>query len=141
MTTFQMYWFLKADTFCNLLLGLGIGVLIIGVFSIGIKYALHIDDVVLIGKEQRVNKRKFLYSYFSIGIGVFLIICSSLIPTTKQLAILYVVPKIVNNEQVQKIPEKMLLLTADWLTELSPENMKKNIKALIQPVNDSISNQ
>lgn len=59
---------------------------------------------------------------FIFGILLFLSIC---IPTTKQAAIIYCLPKIANNEQVQKIPDKILKLSNEWLDELSPNNTKE----------------
>jgi hypothetical protein len=47
-----------------------------------------------------------------------------IIPTTKQAAIVYCLPKIVNNEQVQKIPDNLLKLTNSWIDEALSKTKK-----------------
>jgi hypothetical protein len=51
------------------------------------------------------------------GSGVF-------IPTTKQMAVIMVAPKVINNEQVQKLPNQVLELANEWLEELKPKGDK-----------------
>jgi len=52
----------------------------------------------------------------------------SLLPSTKEMAIIYVVPKIINDESVAKIPGKLVQLSSEWLEELRPVNIKGAIK-------------
>lgn len=47
---------------------------------------------------------------------VFMVL-SAIIPDTKQAAVIYCLPKIVNNEQVQKIPDNLLRLANSWIDE------------------------
>jgi hypothetical protein len=54
-----------------------------------------------------------------------LAIGSLFIPTTKQMCVIKVLPVIANNEDVQKLPDKVVDLANDWLDELKP---KKEIK-------------
>ena len=46
------------------------------------------------------------------------------IPTTKQMAAVMVLPKIINNESVQEMPDKIFKLGIEWLDELRPEKEK-----------------
>lgn len=62
-------------------------------------------------------------------IAIFLII---MIPDTKQAAVIYCLPKIVNNEQVQKIPEKLLDLSNTWLDE--------KIEGATNPIIEAVEN-
>ena len=39
------------------------------------------------------------------------------IPTTKQAAAIYFVPKVLNNKQIQKMPNKLVTLANDWMDE------------------------
>lgn len=39
------------------------------------------------------------------------------LPSTKQAAVIYCLPKIVNNEQVQKMPNNLLKLANQWIDE------------------------
>lgn len=51
---------------------------------------------------------------------------ASLLPSTKEMAIIYVVPKVINSEAVAQIPSKLLQLSSEWLDELRPENIKES---------------
>ena len=46
------------------------------------------------------------------------LIFSIVTPTTNQAAVIYCLPKIASNEQVQKIPNKLLELSNNWLDEM-----------------------
>lgn len=50
-----------------------------------------------------------------IGLGV-----NTLIPSTKQAAVMIVLPAIVNSEAVQQIPNELTTLAREWLQELRP---------------------
>ena len=60
-------------------------------------------------------------------IPIFLIfnVIYTCLPSTKEMAVIYVLPKIINNKQVQEIPKKFLKLADDWIEELSPEKKEK----------------
>ena len=45
-------------------------------------------------------------------------------PTTKQGAVIWLLPKVVNNEQVQAVPEKALRLLNNQLDEWLEDNLK-----------------
>jgi hypothetical protein len=68
-----------------------------------------------------------------IGVIVFLIssILSCLVPTTPELAAIYLIPKIVNNEQCQKVPENALRFLnkklETWISETIDPNSIKNL--------------
>lgn len=49
----------------------------------------------------------------------------SLIPSTKQMAAIIIIPKIVNNQKVQEIPDKLLSLAEAWMEELKPSQEEK----------------
>jgi len=46
---------------------------------------------------------------------IFFSVIQVMLPTTKQMALIYVVPKIVNNENLQKIPDSVLQLINRYL--------------------------
>jgi len=50
---------------------------------------------------------------------IFFSVIQVMLPTTKQMALIYVVPKIVNNENLQKIPDNVLQLINGYLEELT----------------------
>lgn len=51
---------------------------------------------------------------------IFLLI-GVLTPTTKEMAAILVLPKIINNQKVQQLPDKVLDLANEWIEELSPK--------------------
>ncbi len=48
------------------------------------------------------------------------------VPNTKQAATIYVLPRVVNNEQLQQLPNKLLELSNEWLDELKPRREESN---------------
>ena len=62
------------------------------------------------------------------GVVVVAFILVILIPNTKQACIIYVLPKVANNEQVQQIPEKLLDIANGWLDEQLSDFGKKQGK-------------
>ena len=51
----------------------------------------------------------------------------TMLPTTKEMAAIYVIPKIANNENVQEIGSEMITLAKEWLKELHPTNMTTKV--------------
>ena len=51
-----------------------------------------------------------------------------LIPSTKQVAAIYVLPKMMNNEVLKGIPNKIVDLADDWIDELSPKKTTDSTK-------------
>lgn len=66
--------------------------------------------------ERIVTWGKILKGYCPVLAVVFMFIAIFL-PSTKQAAIIYVLPKIANNEQVQQIPQKLLDVANKQLDE------------------------
>jgi len=70
--------------------------------------------------------RKFIYwSLFACFVG-------TLLPSTKEMAVIYVVPKITNSIAVKELPKKLLNLSSEWLDELRPEKIKESGKTIVQ---------
>ena len=56
------------------------------------------------------------------------ILCTCVfLPSTKQMAAIMIVPKIVNNEKVQTIGNKIYDLAVEWMDELAPKK-KSEVK-------------
>lgn len=116
LTTMQMYWLLKLDDISFLfgaIFFLGLAVLILVMIFGG----LIIDDLRLETPRKTVKK------FFKITISIISIslILGTFLPTTKQMAAIIVVPKIINNEQIQQMPERIIDLGLEWLEDLRPE--------------------
>jgi len=111
MSSFDIYWILKLDEIHNLL-GFISFFLFMGAILLGCSaFSMWFDG----DARKNVYRQCRKGSYIScILFVVFLSLCI-LIPTTKQACAIYVLPKIINNEKVQKIPEKILDLSNQWL--------------------------
>src|SRR5687768_13232429 len=110
MTSLELYWLLKLDDIhsvlsfvffiCSVLL---FGTLVMYVF------------MVLVGDEAaewaKPNKVLLL-------VGLLAGLLKSFLPTTTQMAVIMVVPPIVNNAKVQQLPDKVLDLVNQKLDEL-----------------------
>lgn len=49
---------------------------------------------------------------------------TTFVPTTQQAAAIYMIPKIANNEQVQKASSELYTIAMEWLKELHPKQEK-----------------
>lgn len=60
---------------------------------------------------------------------VFILIFSILCPSSKTIAAMYLVPKIIENKQVSELPEKMIKLlnvkVDDWISDLADEKKEE----------------
>lgn len=76
--------------------------------------------------EKDMEKTTY-HGWLKVIMAIFL--CSLpitlLCPTSKQMAAILVVPKIVNNAKVQEVPDKLMTLATEWLEELRPNKETK----------------
>ena len=47
-----------------------------------------------------------------------------MLPTTKEMAAIIVIPKVANNEKIQELGDGIYQLANDWLKEISPKKAK-----------------
>lgn len=47
------------------------------------------------------------------------------IPSTKEMAAILILPKVLNNEKVQELPNNLLTLANEWIEELKPKKESK----------------
>lgn len=112
MSYWFMYWFTRLDALNSLFVGISIPSiisLIIGsCFYVGISLVGKIENdenLISVGNQIRSLLIYVIMPLLFIGA-----LGSTLIPTTKEAAAIYLVPKIVNNEELQKIPDNFLKL-------------------------------
>lgn len=53
-----------------------------------------------------------------------------LVPTTKEMAAIIVIPKVANSESVQGLGEGVVELAKAWMQELKPDKVKGNVRAI-----------
>lgn len=124
MTGWQLYWILRLDTINATAGGIAggfgclfcIGLIIYIIMKIGNQY----DE-----DEDLTKVAKALGKYLIIFLCcfVFTLMAALFIPTTKQAAAIIVVPKIINNESVKKLPDNLVELANEWV-----KTQTKNLK-------------
>lgn len=121
ITPMQMYWLLKLDDIYMLVsyaAALATGVFVVSFLA----YKLAGVD----GNKQE-QKTSGITALVSLVCSVLLWCVVTFIPTTKQMAAIYVVPAIVNNEKVQQIGNKTLDIS-EQLLDLTKEYLEKKTK-------------
>ena len=127
ITTSQMYWITRLDgisctiiTFTILLCAAyGIG-LIFGLIKYFDNFHYGPDDKDLKGAKMLL---RFIAKYSFVPIAG--IVMSCLIPTTREMAVILVVPRIANSEKVQQAGNKLYDLAIEWMAELKPNKNNK----------------
>jgi len=125
MSPFLLYLIIKLDAITNFLQM--VSALPLMIAAIGVMWFIIVID----HTKENKGKAKKIAKYTIIALTFFLIVHGfrTLIPTTKEAAILLVVPKTINsinkNEKLKNIPNKLLDLADDWIDEFKP-NKKHN---------------
>lgn len=121
ITSMEMYWLLKLDDIYMLVSCAA--ALTTGVFVVSfLAYKVAGVD----GNKQE-QKTSGIAALVSLVCSVLLWCVVTFIPTTKQMATIYVVPAIVNNEKVQQIGNKTLDIS-EQLLNLTKEYLEKKTK-------------
>lgn len=124
ITSSQIYWITRLDS-------IGCFFAIIGTIITIVSAICLIVALVNKAESYTDDDDKTVKKWFLIGIKTAFI--SSLfwgvavfVPSTKEMAAILILPKIVNNEKVQKIPDQMLTLANEWMQELRPKPKKED---------------
>lgn len=119
MSYVLMYLIMILDS-VNLALGLGAGFMLFGSL-ISLAYSFDIEDFRFLNSI----KKGFIVS--AVMLTMF-----ALTPTTKEAAIIIVVPTVVNkvqnSEEISKIPDELASLANEWLQELKPKKKVEDEK-------------
>lgn len=128
ITTAQMYWLTKLDDIRQALgsiMWVPIAWIAIVAAASFCAFAAHADmDSVRRVVIGRIKKA----SWTCVPMVLWIVatqIAVALVPSTAQMAAIVVVPRIVNNEQVQTVGSRLYDLAAEWLDELRPRKEAK----------------
>lgn len=117
ITPMQIYWLTRFSSlkcglafFIFLLLALAVGYLIAGVVLQ--------DDVLDDSDHERGIKLIKKAPFLAAVAGVFIML-HCLLPTTREMAAILIVPRIANNEKVQTVGNHLYDLAVEWMEELS----------------------
>lgn len=118
MSTWDVYWFVKLDDLCVFFTACFV-VFIVLLVGLSLEWSLS----ELNGEENVPKILKKRWKVALIGLCIFVPL-RIFTPTTKQAAVIYMLPKIVNNEQVQKIPANFVKVLntkmEEWLGQFEP---------------------
>lgn len=122
LTMWDVYWVTRLDEICWMFaVAMIVTGFIFGLSSIGYPF---VKEEVFYGDNKRMNR------FMKINLAVFVSVCviGSFVPSTKEACAIYLLPKIVNNEQVQKLPDNaMKLLNGKmeaWIDDMTKERGK-----------------
>ena len=121
ITTSQMYWLTRLDNIVAVLCLFGIACVIIACAIGFATFVEHDIDGTYNAGWMRTCRRLLCAAALMWIVGTF-------IPTTKEMAAIIVIPKIVNNEKVQDAGNKLYNLAVEWLDALNPEKNAKEGK-------------
>jgi len=127
MSSWDVYWMLRCDDIRSVVETLFVAFLVSSIVVTGVLFVL--SGPILgssSGQAKRAWRRATLYLMPMLWLVVLVTtLASALIPTTKQMAVIYVVPRMVNyaadNDELRGLPAKVLGLANEWVEELSPK--------------------
>lgn len=126
INSWQIYWITRLDSLCTSITIMFVVPFIIWVIANIIYCVANITDD--IQKDNKPIYRKWLFKITPIYL-VILLGLSCFIPSTKEVAAIYLIPKIVNNEQIQKLPNNTALFLnkklEQWIDKMTNEEKKK----------------
>lgn len=123
ISPWTIYWITRLDA----IRGLSNTVFIIGAILLCVLMCI---TPIIIDVWGEKDKRKIILRAIRIGIGSVCVgvACLTFTPSTKEAAAIYLIPKIVNNEQVQQVPENALRLLNIKLEEWIQDSLAKPAK-------------
>jgi hypothetical protein len=125
ITGWDIYWITRLDLVKVASLSIMVISIVVTILIL-IGCAMHADfdqfshsDACVVRKGWR---KKFI-GFIRFAIPTAFLCCMVFVftPTSKELCAIYVVPPIINNEQVQELPSRILDLGVEWLEELKPD--------------------
>jgi len=127
LSNWDVYWFTRLEEIKSLLSFNGepefVSSFIVCVVILGGCALLSTNDNSEIDSTKLINMlKKFIKPFvLYLCIRVILIFCAVLIPTQKEMAAIIMLPAVINNEELQKVPDNVLkLLNAkleEWLED------------------------
>lgn len=119
-----VYWLMQLDSICNFVkciavLG-SILLIVLIILRIIVKAYVEWDEEA----EAFYTVTTPLYKFSSVVIPIFVLL-NVFIPNTKTVAAMILIPPIVNNEQVQQIPDDILTFVRSVIKEYTFDNKEK----------------
>ncbi len=118
MTPWFVYWIIKLDSLRTLLSGITLIFTLAFSVIISIKWQCKMDNKPVDKNLKRIGRVVQILAILFAALWL----CT---PTTKEAVAIYVIPKVVNNEQVQSIPDNLSKLFNVKLEEWVNDTINK----------------
>lgn len=136
ITEAQIYWLIKLDDIrmiFDIMSDIALCLMIFVACGLLVsKIIQYIEDGQVGAKASWVSRRFFIWTIISVGLFVATYTAQRMVPSTKQMAAIVVVPKICNaaaaDPALKQIPGQITELASQWLKELRPDNAKEAIE-------------
>ena len=85
------------------------------------------SDKTVFKEEQEPKRKKLFWRRFKVFLPIALIclVFALAIPTTKDFIIIKVAPQVINNKQVQELPDNLLKFINGWIKDNTSEQEKE----------------
>ena len=124
ITTAQMYWLTRLTP-----LGQGVGVIIFllaaSTFGLLISGLLMQEPGAFEDETHRIGRKLVKASPLVAVLAAILLIANCLLPTTKEMAAILIIPRVANSEKVQTVGNHLYDLACEWMEELRPAKGKE----------------
>ena len=120
ITETQMYWLVSLDNICGGAVAFAVLCGIASMISFFVLIAARTGDA-----DEDMCESAFKWMIRCLIGCCFFITTTIFTPDTKQMAAIIVVPKIVNNQKMQELPDKLLGLGEKWLDQLASKESKE----------------
>lgn len=121
ITQMQMYWLTRLDALDALVCCIGVTFFVLSLVLGIIGMVIRVDYSY---EERRYGTGKRLHHKWMplcIAVSFVSALTASLIPSTKEMAAIIVIPKIANSEKVQDVGNRLYDLAVEWAEELRPK--------------------
>lgn len=132
ITTSQMYWITRLDGIVTLLALLASFLCVLSAIMLAYgrneyfavkEWSWDTDESIAVRHE--LGRKLCKASFVTFPAGVLLYIILVMIPTTKDMAAILIIPRIANSEKVQQAGNKLYDLAVEWMAELKPNKNNK----------------
>lgn len=114
ITGTEIYWVTRLDYFQTTALVAGaIGVVLAAIWTI-VSIGIWCDN-------DKEGREMFKFAAKTLLVMFVLLVSGFFIPSTKEMCAVKALPAIINNEDVQAMPDKLVGLANEWLDELKPQ--------------------
>jgi uncharacterized membrane protein len=129
ITGWDIYWITRLDGI-NGTLSVFVALAVTALICTALFYGMWINTGYLTNDDKNTHwgwYKKWLISLSFLIIALSLLV--TFIPTTKEAAAIYLIPKIANNEQVQKLPDNAMKFLngklEEWVSEFDEKKGEK----------------